>query len=70
MAHDIQEAGGVRAAMERGEEGHAQAGKQRQMQPVDMAMDDVELLGARRHGFEQDRLHTDRIGTRSAEAKA
>ena len=69
VAHDLRQAGDIQAAVDGREERHARPGEQWQVQPIDMAMDDIELGGTPRHGFEQHRLHGDRIGARPAETK-
>jgi hypothetical protein len=44
-----------------GDEGHAEPAQERQMKPVDMDVDHVELAGAPRDGVEQRRLRRHRV---------
>src|SRR3954454_15323971 len=66
---DIRQAGNIKAAVHRGKKGNTRSDEQWQGKPVDVAVDDVEVGSAPCYGFQQDRLHGDRVGMWPAEAK-
>ena len=54
------EAGDVESAVERGDDGHGAAPRERHVNTVDVAMDHVEAIGLREHGFAEKRVQRDR----------
>jgi len=59
----------VQPAVQSCEEAHAEPAEQRQMQPVNVSMDHVELLGATGHGLQQCRLRGHWIAAWTAKPK-
>jgi hypothetical protein len=50
-----------------GQERHAEPAEQRQMQPIDMRVNDVEFAGVPRYCLQQRRLRHHRVRLRAAE---
>src|SRR4051812_9128419 len=55
--------------MERRQEWHAEASQQRQMQPIHVGVDHIEIGGPQGYGFEESRLSDERIRARTAKPK-
>src|SRR5215211_7257915 len=55
--------------MWRGNKGHSDATEHRQMQPVNVTVDDVEICGFSCHGFEQCCLRSERVRSRPSQPK-
>jgi hypothetical protein len=66
---DVRKTRQIQPPMASGQKRYAKPAEQRQMQPIDMRVDDVEFRGFLAHGFQQYRLGNHRVSARAAETK-
>ena len=69
LADHIRQPRQIKPSVHRGEEGHAEAAEQRQMQPIDVRVHDVEIFDPLRDRLEQSGACGRGIGGRPAEAE-
>jgi hypothetical protein len=66
---DINQSRQIKAPVHSRKEGHAEPGQQRQMQPIDVGVDRIELLRMPRYRFQQGSHCRHRVGTGAPEAQ-
>ena len=69
LADDFRQSGQIQSSVQGRHERHAQPAEQRQMQPINVTVDDIELGHTLGDSFEQRRLGGDGVRARPAKAK-